>query len=359
MKKLLLLLIALPLLLNSCKDDDNQYGSVDLNGIYVINYGNYNGVVGSVSSFNPETEVITNNAYETVNRVTMSGNSQYAYIYNDKIYFMNNALDEVFYIDANNFHQTKNGISKDIVKPRYCVGDGDYLYISCWGGDVWTDASVSYIAKFNINTNAVEEKIALPDGPEGLIIIDNKLYCALNYTDKVAVVDLDTEEISYIEGLGGVGTYFEKDSENNLYLAVCGSYSVATTREGMAYINTQTNQLADFFPMTNVSQNYGSIFEANTDASKLYILATTYDENWNLSGAVRVFDTATKTFDQNLVEGIEGLQGININPNNNDIYVLSGTTAISIGTLTIYNENKELKGTYSVGTSPYRTIFAE
>ena len=51
---------------------------------------------------------------------------------------MGNNTDEVFWVDDERFVQTENGISTDIVKPRFAAGFGNYLYVSCWGGDIWT-----------------------------------------------------------------------------------------------------------------------------------------------------------------------------------------------------------------------------
>ena len=132
---------------------------------------------------------------------------------------LGNNPDELLWVDAETFSQTENSVSTDIVKPRFGVGYGNYLYISCWGGDIWLDENISYIAKYNMTSQTVEEKIALPGGPEGMVIANNKLYTALNYKDSVAVVNLATDEISYIE-TPAVTSYFLKDNRDNLYVSL-------------------------------------------------------------------------------------------------------------------------------------------
>ncbi|RXQ91526.1 hypothetical protein EO244_12310 [Ancylomarina salipaludis] len=316
---------------------------------YVINYGSYSGDKSTISVYEENSELLTNRHYETVNTVPMVSNVQYAYNYDGKIFMMGNNLDQIFWVDEVTFKQTQNGITDGIIKPRFCVADGNYLYVSCWGGNIWEDITLSYIAKVNLDTKKVEKKIALEGGPEGLAIVNGKLYAALNYKKSIAVMDLDTEAISYIE-TQAVSSYFIKDKKDNLYVSQIDSYSNPSTEEGLAYINTTTNAY-ELYKLEGISSSYVNIMSANDDFSKLYVMTSAYDASWNLSGAIAVFDTATKSFEAtNLVEGISGLNGVGFSDDKVFCFVSPSTTAN--GKLVTYSTNGTLIKEYETGISP-------
>ncbi|NPA37919.1 MAG: hypothetical protein GXO47_13840, partial [Chlorobi bacterium] len=124
-KFLLFLALGFTFYFQSCTDDDPV--TPDAKGTsYIINYGSYSGDKGSVSVFDNEKDTVSNKFYESVNGVAMTSNPQYAYQVNDEVYFMGNNVDQIFWVDAGTFEQSYNGVtSTDLVKPRYCVADGN------------------------------------------------------------------------------------------------------------------------------------------------------------------------------------------------------------------------------------------
>lgn len=318
---------------------------------YIVNYGGYSGEKTTISLYDKITDEITNGYYTYVNGTHMVSNVQYAYNYNGKVYFMGNNLDQVNFVDATSFKQTENGITGDIIKPRYCVGKDDVLYVSCWGGDVWTDESLSYIAKIDLNTNKVTGKIQLPGGPEGLAIANGKLYAALNYEAKVAVIDLSSDAISYIN-TPAVSSYFVKDANENLYVSLISTYSNPSDKDGLGYINTTTDELTTFV-LSGVSSSYVNILAPNSDFSKLYVMTSAYDASWNLTGAIAVFDVASKTFEStNFVEGLSGLNGIAVNSLTGNVYGFISPSSTQPGKVNVYKEDASLVKELSCGISP-------
>jgi len=336
----------------SCIKDENNTPFVGLGSNYIINYGSYGVDKGGISLFNLEDSTVTNGYFEAVNEVSSVSNIQYAYNTNGKIYLLGNNADQVFYVDENTFEQKANGISgDDLIKPRYCVAKNNILYVSCWGGDVWSDPSISYITKIDLVTNSVIGTISLPGGPEGLAIANGKLYAALNYDKKIAVINLGSEEISYINA-PAVSSYFVKDKNDNLFVTQVSSYSLTVDKEGIGYINTQTDELT-VYELAGVSQSYGNILEFNMDYSKLYVMKSAYDVDWNLSGAIAVFNVATKTFEaENLVSGVLGLNGIAVNKTTDDIYYFVAESATANGKMVAIKSNGIFIQEYETGISP-------
>lgn len=359
MKNKFNLLLLLPMLafLFSCIKNDPTPEDVEPVVSYIINYGDFSGAKSTITAYNKETATATNDYYESVNHVALVSNIQHAFVHEGNIYMLGNNPDELLWVDAETFNQNENSESADIVKPRFGIGYGNYLYISCWGGDIWMDESSSYIARYNIISKTVEEKIALPGGPEGLAIANNKLYAALNYKDSVAVIDLITEEITYIE-TPAVTSYFLKDKQDNLYVSLVSTYSDFSANTGLGFINTANDVLDATFQLDGVSTSYVNILAANTDQSKIYLMTSAYDTNWNLSGAVAVFDVISKSFEtSNLIENVSGLNGLAWY--NDQVFTFIAESVTSNGKAKMYQPDGTQTEEFETGKAPFLLITAE
>ncbi len=348
-----LLLLALAVFTSCTKDDPEIIESEAVKSAYIINYGNFGSGGASITKYDSENDLIFNNYFETQNDgFELLSNIQYAGLYNDSIYLVGNSNDQLIVLDTL-FKQTRNGISEDLANPRYFVGNGDCLYISCLGETPnWTTMPDSYIAVFDTKSGKVINTIDVPGGPEGLAIANQKLYVALNYVQKIAVIDLTDHSLNYIE-TPAVSSYFIKDKDENLYVSFVRSLSSET---GLGYINTTSDKLDNTYLFDGISTSYGSILSANADFSKIYVLASAYDEDFNLSGSVQSFDVATGIF-SSLITDIAGPTGVVTNPFDNNIYVLCAESVTEGGLLKIYAEDGVFKKEYNTGISPTMAVF--
>jgi hypothetical protein len=340
-----------------CNENDDIPEETTAAFSYIINYGSFSGAKSTITAFNAKVDTISNNHYKAINGVDIISNVQHAVHFNNNIYFSGNNADEIFWVDEETFEQNENGISADIVKPRFCIGSGDYLYVSCWGGDIWTDNTLSYIAKVNITSNTVEKKISLHGGPEGMAIANNKLYATLNYKDSVAVIDLTNDAISYIE-TPAVSSYFIKDNNNNLYVSLLSTFSKPSEKTGLGYINTSNDVLEATYNLAGISSSYVNIMSANSDFSKIYVMTSAYDADWNLSGAVATFDVASSGFESNMfVEGVAGLNGVACS--NDDVFCFVAESVTGNGTANLYDADGTLIKTHETGIAPFMLLNVE
>mgnify|MGYP000262405323 CR=1 FL=1 len=353
--KFLLLIAISAFVVSSCNNNADDAPPVKEPGVsYIINYGSYSGDKTTITAYNKETGNVTNGFYENVNGVAMVSNVQHSASLNGKVFFAGNNPDQLFWVDGETFEQNENGITEDIIKPRFVAGQGNYLYISCWGGDIWTDENVSYIAKVNIADKKVEKKIALPGGPEGLAIANNKLYAALNYKDSVAVINLSSEEISYIE-TPAVTSYFVKDNNNNLYVSLISTFSDFSEETGLGFINTTNDELENVFKLDGVSTSYVNILSSNNDFSKIYVMTSAYDANWNLSGAIATFDVASKEFDSELfIKDISGMNGLSYY--NDHVFCFIAESVTGNGKAQTYKTDGTLAEELNTGIAPYMLL---
>lgn len=354
----LLLAVFALFVFSSCEKDKTElFPSALVKGAYVVNYGSFNKGGSSISKFDYEKSEVTNFFDQQQNKgVAFASNLQFAYKTGDNIFLMGNSPDQIIALDPL-FVQAKNGVTDQIAKPRNCVASGKYLYVSCWGANPdWKLMAETYIAKYNMETGVVEKKISLAGGPEGLEISNGKLFVALNFKKSVAVIDLNTEAVSYIE-TPAVCSYFLKDISGNMYVSLINSYSVPSTKTGLGYINTATNALT-VYELANVSTEYASIMSFNKDKSKIFVAAAAYDANWVMVGGIQTFNTATKTFaSSSLISGISGLKGVSVNPVDGNIYVFVSPSATTPGVMKIYDETGKSIADKIVGASPFMVLF--
>ncbi len=344
----------------SCNDDDeNSIPSSNITGCYVMNYGIWGSGSASISKYDYDKDSLVNNYYKKQNGSELVSNIEYAYTYNDNVFLICSESDQIITLN-DTLVQTYNGVTSLIATPRACAGNGGYLYISCWGDSPdYSKMADSYIAKYNIETMTVEDTIHIAGGPEGVAIANGKLYAALNYKDSIAVIDLDDNSISYI-GTPAVSSYFVEDTSGNLYVSLLSTYTFASGTTGLGYINTSTDELENVYTLDNVSTEYADMMAINEDKSKIYIISSSYDSSWNLVGGVAVFDISSKSFESSLlISGVAGIEGIAVNPKNDDIYLLTAESATSAGTMRIYNSEGTLQTKYTVGIYPTRMIFLE
>ena len=356
------MLLIVAVVFASCNETEisDPFPSAEIEGCYIVNYGNFGSGGASISKYDYITDKMTNFYFEAQNGGNeLLSNIQYAYSVEDSIYLIGNAVDQLITVNPF-FEQNQNGITGEMENPRFCIADGDYLYISCWGASPdYDDMPNSYVAKFNRITNTTEEYFDLPGGPEGMAIANGKLYVALNYISKVAVINLQTEAVSYIE-TPAVTSYFVQDSNDNLYVTLVSTWSDFSNETGIGYINTSSDELESTYDLAGVSSGYGSIIQANSDFSKIYVVTSAYDANWNLTGAVSEFDVAGKKFNDNqFVSDISGISGLAVNPKNSDVYVFAAQSVTSAGLMKIYSSAGNFVQDIDVGASPIGTLFLE
>jgi DNA-binding beta-propeller fold protein YncE len=98
----------------------------------------------------------------------------------------------------------------------------------------------------------------------------------------------------------------------------------------------------------------------NKDFSKLYIVKSGYDENWNVVGGVTVFDVSTKKFDEEMfIDGLTGINGVEVDPNTNNVYVLMSNGTDADGSIKEIKADKTLVKDYTAGIAPFKLLTVE
>jgi len=353
-KQLMLIVAMSAAIFTSCEEDENIVLQEANKIAYVVNYGSYSGVKSEISIYNIDSSSITNNAYINANSVEFTSNIQSMAIHSDIAYFMSNNGDKIDIVDAKTLEAVANPISDDIAKPRYFAASGNTAYVSCWGEvQDWSAMANSYIAKIDLTTKDVT-RIALPGGPEGVMIVGNKLYAGLTTANKVAVIDLVTEEITYIT-VSAVPQQFVQDGDGNIWVSLVSKYSTPFPAEelGLEVIDPETNTVSakvDF-------EGMGSDGYIHISSDKNTIYAMGAEAYPGTASTIYTVDVTTKTLSSEALISGENFYGFNVNPENEDVYVLNSPSTSENGTLKVYNKSGELQDEEAVGIGPNHVIF--
>lgn len=202
------------------------------------------------------------------------------------------------YIVVNNSHtievvtlatgqpQYDRTIPVDNAGPRYLVTHGSRAYISCW--------NLSGILVIDLQSDALIDTIALDGMPEGLLVIDNRLYAAMtmdtNWAGNNQVVEID------LSGDPVVTRSFTVVPGPEQLLAVNGNLFVASvyydenwnSYKGLSRINLTTGDV--------LMRDYGLSYEYGNDLALFQNQVFRIDG----TGASPVSDSLTVLGDQRL-----------------------------------------------------------
>jgi hypothetical protein len=143
-------------------------------------------------------------------------------------------------------------------------------------------------------------------------------------------------------------------------VTLVSTFNNPSTETGLGFINVKTDNLEEVFRLDNVSNSYGSIISMNAAFSKLFVITSAYDANWNLTGAVEVFNTNSKIFNSEpIVYGISGISGVTINKFDDTMYLFSAQSTTGAGQMKVYASDGTTTGTHAVGAYPVGAFFQD
>jgi hypothetical protein len=202
MKKQLTRLVAvtsLSILAWSCNQSDPTPKGDYIQGVFVINEGNFSQNNGAISFFIRENTTSEADIFSKANGTALKGGIQgYAASGEKGLILVDNSaagLDKVEIVNSNTFKSEASIGAPDIENPREVViGSNNIAYVSCWGANADYAYKTGYIAIIDLNTNKVTKKIAIAAGPENMVFNAGKLF--------VGTTSFGTDKILYVINTG-------------------------------------------------------------------------------------------------------------------------------------------------------------
>ena len=340
-----LIILLSVLVLASCQNDSirpNVPIGLYENGYFVTNEGNFGTGNGSLS-FIDDRGSVSNNIFAQTNSFSLGDVVQSMEIINEKAYIVvnNSSKIEVANIDSMAHVATINGL----ISPRYILQvSNERAYISDWG--------IGGIHVLDLNNNSIISNISTGQGPEKMLIKDNKAYICnvggFGLDNTVSVIDTENDVLITNINVGDKPNSIVEDANGNIWVLAGGNTEydanwnvVAETPGELTTINSETN---------NVDGSV--VFEVGDHPKDLIIDdngTTLYFSNGSWSKSVYSFNIYNNMLSEN---PIINKSFYSLGYNDNHIYGTDVKDYVQNGWTYKFNTNGQVVDSNEVGIIP-------
>ena len=344
--------------ITSCSTDDEsnlpEIGADPLayeNGTLIVNEGNFGAGNASISFISNDLAVIDNNIFATVNEIDAWGDTAQSMAFNgDVAYIVLNGSQKIEVVNRYTFESiaTIGGPEQtELLNPRYMAIANGKGYVTNWGDG--TDPDDDFVAIINLETNTVEDKIEVEEGPERILVKDNTIYVALlggfNFNNSVAIIDAASNTVVSSIEVADAPNSLQLDDDGNLWVLSGGkpAYTEEETAGQLDKIDTDNNLVVETFTMA-VTEHPGYL---SLDEDALY---------FSRAGSIFEMDVSSSTLPT--VAVITGTSFYNMTVNNGKLYGADAKDFSSNGVLDIYDlSDYSLITSKEVGINPSAIYF--
>lgn len=238
---------------SSCKkEEDTAAKGAFSNGIFIVNEGLFPSGTGTITYFQPDSNIVKQDIFEQVNHRPLGNIAQNMCIYNGMGYIVVNNAGTVEVVDIATF-KSKATITNLSNPSQFLVIDESKAYISDWVGNV---------AVADLKSNSIVKNIAVGVGPDAMLKLGNYVYVA-NYggfsiDSTVTVIDFATDKVVKTIHVGDAPAGLVADNQGRVWVLSKGKgfagYSQPGDTEGrIVRINPNTLEVDQtfLFPSTN------------------------------------------------------------------------------------------------------------
>lgn len=347
-KNLSFALLSLLFLITSCTNEEDfpplefPLGAYD-NGVLILNQGGFGNGNASVSYLSNDLNTFQNNIFSVVNpSIILGDTAQDIGFYLNNAYIVINGSNKIEVVNRFTMKHIKT-IDAGLNNPRYIVFSRGKGYVTNWGNG--SSNFDDYVAVINLNTNTVSETISIAEGPERMVVANDKIYVAhsggFGFGNSVSVIDAIDYNVTSI-AVGDVPNSLEV--YNGTLFVLCGgkpSWSGSETGGKLSKINLSNNSVStiDFLSMSHPSN-------IEIDGSSMY---------YTIDSDVYKTTTSTATLPTTALfsttaQGVYGIYSFAVK--NDKIYVGDAADYSSDGKVNVYSTSGVLKTSKTVGVIP-------
>lgn len=345
-------LVAVSVFFSSCEDNNEIESGLYGNGAFISNEGGWENANASVSYYDFDKDVITNDIYETKNKVVLGDVLQSICINNNKVYLVLNGSNKAEVVTKDSF--ARIGTINNLQMPRYmCVASGKG-YIT-----QWADYTKGYVAVVNLSSNEIISNINVGLGPEGIIVVNNQVWVAnsggLAPDSTIMVIDPITDKVVKTITVGDNPKEMVLDKNGDVW-AVCYGNIVynpdftiqSQTASKLVKISSSTFMIKNTIKIGD--ESHPSHIDISKDKQTIY-----YGAGFGFEGIWSLNINATSIQDQATINGY--FYSFNINSNSGEIYTCEAPDFNSPGTLTRYTPDGQKIKSYTTGVGPNGIVF--
>lgn len=328
----------------SCSDDDNPTPSPTPSaseGLFIVCNGNYTAGNGSLSYYNPETDVVENEVFQRANGMKLGDTAQSMSITGKTGWICVNGSNVIYAIDTDSY--LVKGRVTGVTSPRNALAVNDNkVYV--------TMLYDNRIAIVNPKTYSVSGYVEVPGmeastgSTEQMVKIGDYVYVnCWSYQKEVLKIDTRTDKVVDRLTVGIQPESLAYDGENLWVLCDGGGWEANPI--GYEAPTLSLIELGSFKVQRTVT------LAKNSTVSRLNY----YDGNlyWLESGVQRMSVNADAAPSSAFISSTSySLYSLTINPDNGDIYVGDAIDYMQSGVVTRYNANGEKVSSFNVGVIP-------
>lgn len=310
--------------------------AISINGVYILNEGNFGWNNASVTYYNAETKAVSENMFQTANGFTLGDVAQDIYVDGDKTYIVLNNSGKIEVVNTSDFKSiaTINGFNS----PRYFVK---------------LNASTAYVSELYQNkiyvvdliNNTISASISLNGWTEQMKLLQNHVFVQNITQNSIYKIDVSTNQvIDTLQMTKGLNS-LEFDKNNKLWALCGGDTSVA----GSLYrIDPNSMTIEQSFSFTGNS-NFPSYLCFNGTREEMYFVN---EDIYKMSISASALPV------QSIINlGNSVVYGLAVHPNSGDIYIADAIDYVQKGNVLRYSNSGSLLHTFKAGVIPSQFVF--
>lgn len=348
---LLLLVSFLPFAFAACTSDPEPeiLQTTYDNGVLIVNEGNFLSGDGEITHYNPETEVITNSLYQTVNGVVLAAYVEQVRVFGDKAYIVDSNQGGAKVVAVNKETFKEEGRVEGLEIPRDVAVAGNQLFIADWGNyddeGNYTNPN-SFVAVTELDGGAIKEKITVSSRPQSIVAHDGSIYVVCESSKELIKINPSSREIIIRKTLDV--TPNELMIQNDQLML----YSSSNQQLHLDKINPQDLSMSKTsFDIPNSTR---LILDGDGEA---WALTSTYAPDYSYTENKVIHFPVTGGGAAKTIFEARNLKGIGLDKANNQLYITDDNGIQGNGTVIITDlQGAEIKK-LDVGRVPARLYF--
>ncbi len=211
------LAFAAVLIFASCSKEDENAGKGAFSiGIFIVNEGPFQTGTGTITYFNPDSNIVKQDVFEMVNNRPLGNIAQSMIIYDGKGYIVVNNAAKVEVVDLATF-KSEATITNLFNPSQFLVIDKSKAYVSDW---------IGHVAIVDLASNTISRTIPAGNGPDVMIKAGNYVYVAnsggLGVDNSVTVIDFISDKVVKTIKVGDVPTGMAVDGNGRVWVMCKG-----------------------------------------------------------------------------------------------------------------------------------------
>lgn len=339
----------------SCNQSDPKPKGDYVQGVFVMNAGNFLQNNGGVSYFSREDNSAEAELFAAVNGAPINGGVEdYTAVDALGIILIDNSAagqDKVQFVNSHTFQAEGSIGAPDIENPREVVIANNKAYVTCWGANSDYTYKTGYVAVIDLTTKKVTKKIDIAKGPENLIHSNGKIYVGTTtFTDGNALTVISTanDEVAKTITLTGTATPIGADANGKIWTAA----GISAQR-----INPDSYAVEATLPIGSDPSKTPGSFAFSTDLKTIYFVLTYYDANFNPHGETYKFAITDSQINLNAPFVKKYFTGLGVDPTQGLIYAGVSPSPTQAGYAVRYRADGSVVDSVKVGISPTGFFF--